>query len=446
MGQRSQGSWGGVIVTGPSAGGIADFDVEVNALSVALRDQGTAALLVTEVGPDDFSMLETRWAFERVREAVLAGEIPTYWSILPAAVSQGQRDCLVAAQERVGVGRASAIRAVKTASAGRALSRMLRERLSESMAGADGLDLAAKTSQEAAAIASPAASDLILGTSAWAAAAYARVEAMEAGRLPAWLPLGAGMERLERNLAIQPGSLNVLAAATGKGKTALALSWAFSIGVEARTPSLYLNSEMTAAELGIRLFSIGAGLSHSALRVGRPAGIARAARQASEICRDGALFVSEALGDSDPAALAALVTSHQLQHGTRVVFLDYVQRLSRWDVASRLQEWQSLNLAAKCFKTLATQRGLVVFLLAQLNGVGELAGAAGMAREADLVLHLEDLHDKSGEGPQPPVTATHALEVVKARHILSGGRIWLHMNPTTLRFAEINPTLFGGAR
>jgi replicative DNA helicase len=55
-------------------------------------------------------------------------------------------------------------------------------------------------------------------------------------------------------------TINLITATTGFGKTALALQWAYNIGVKQNIPSLYINYEMEADELTERLLACGSGV------------------------------------------------------------------------------------------------------------------------------------------------------------------------------------------
>ena len=108
--------------------------------------------------------------------------------------------------------------------------------------------------------------------------------------------------------------------------------------------------------------------------------------------------------------------------------LDYIQRV---DSDRRFETWEALVDAAKRLKNLAQELRVAVFMLAQLTEDQKLAGAKGMANEADAMLLLERAEDAAVPG------ATHRLFLYKSRHTADGVELFMRLDRRTLRMLEI---------
>ncbi len=94
-----------------------------------------------------------------------------------------------------------------------------------------------------------------------------RAEAVATGELPMGLETGFG--QIERSMGgIQPGALITLAADTGVGKTALALSMAANVADKGKSV-LFVSAEMPERELAHRLLAIKSGVPSGTIRGGR---------------------------------------------------------------------------------------------------------------------------------------------------------------------------------
>jgi replicative DNA helicase len=315
---------------------------------------------------------------------------------------------------------------LKDRTAQRKLHMLLRRGIEDLEHGAGGFTAASNIAQECVRIVAPATTNEILDTGELLSEAYKRAELMFRREVRSTLPLG--MSGLQEYLSIQPGSLNILAAETGVGKTSLAITWAWAMGIEGKIPVLYLNSEMGADELGLRMFSIGANIPYNDLRTGRSEQSLSAARAAREYFAGGKVYASRALGNLTSSQVVSLSRLYKMRGNVEVIFVDYIQRLK--DARKDRQEWQTLIEITQTLKSLATDLNAIVFAVAQLNYMGELAGAKGMANECDLVLSLSRADKPQFDGQ------THWLKVEKGRFIPTGQSFPLMMDGMTLAFDE----------
>lgn len=235
-----------------------------------------------------------------------------------------------------------------------------------------------------------------------------------------------GLPVLTQAILPQRGHLVIVAAETGKGKTALALNIAANLGARQKIPTLFANTEMAWWELAYRLYALlGAG-DLTGLRLGK-ADLERV-REVRDAFGDSKLYITDALPWAEVNEILALAREYRARHGVEVLILDYIQRL---ESSSRdLEHWEVFLQAARQLKSLAQQQDMPVFMVAQLNDGRQLAGSRGMAREADAVLVMEEVKE-------PEAFETHVITVAKSRHTRTGAKVPVMLNSETLVVEEI---------
>ncbi len=318
----------------------------------------------------------------------------------------------------------------------------LRLVLARATARADaGEDVSGEVMAELARLTTPAAANRVHTAAEMFGAAVERVRALRGNKMRACLPLG--LEAAEKALAIQPGQLVVLGGKTGSGKTAFALNitWHTAFNVLHPIPVLYLNSEMGQAEMGLRLAAISMDRNIGRLRVAPNPEDEAELEQLRQEQGGAPALVTDPLGELTAKDVIALTRYHVAHSGTEVLVVDYVQRLRDWVGRRDMSQWQTMMEITAQLKTLATDLGIVVFCLAQMNSQGELAASKGMANDADLVLALERCAEDSEDARDGPPKRfggqTHLLSVMKGRHIPSDLEFALRMEPHSLRCLEV---------
>ena len=273
--------------------------------------------------------------------------------------------------------------------------------------------------------------------------ALSRLKGLRSGEIRPCLPLG--LSEVEKSLAIQPGQLVVIGGRTGTGKTALATSMTWEIAFRRRMPLLYLNSEMDQSEMGLRMAAIGGDLHLGRLRTTPSADDEARVRTLADVHRNAPALVTQPLGSLTSNDVVALARYHHAVNRTQVVVVDYIQRLRDWVGKRDVSQWQVLMEITATLKSLATDLGLIVIALAQLNSSGELQASKGMANDADLVLSLEKCAEETDpdsrrrrEAPEATLPGqTHLLSVQKGRHVPGDITAALRMDPITLQFREV---------
>lgn len=235
-----------------------------------------------------------------------------------------------------------------------------------------------------------------------------------------------GLAKLTAAILPERGHLVIIAGETGRGKTALALNIAVNLGIRQKIPVLFINTEMSWRELVFRIYALlGAG-NLLDLRLGR-ADLEKAAYAKNVTAAGARLWITDALPWSEVGEVVALACAYRRLAGIEVLVVDYVQRLE--DRARDMEQWEVFLRAARTLKSLAQRQEMLVFLVAQLNDRGQLAGSRGMAREADAFLVLEEVEDAEGAG-------THRIVVRKSRHTASGQKILVILDQNTLAVTE----------
>ncbi len=283
--------------------------------------------------------------------------------------------------------------------------------------------------QSAAKIIVPGDGSPVKSPEEWLEGAFQAINLRQQGGGPAIFDLG--LEKVSRAASAEPGHLALLAAETGKGKTATALNIGSHLGVIQGIPTLYINTEMSWEELAIRLYAMLGDANLLALRTGtagdsdmKKVEEVRKARRAGN-----ALYITDAMPWLTHREMEALAREYAALAGIRVLLVDYIQRL---DIdRSEEESWELLLRACKRLKSLAQELSMFVVVLAQLADPDRLAGSRGMLREADVALFIEEETDSSQTG-------THRIRVVKARHSPSGAIIRLYLDRASLKIYEVS--------
>ncbi|UFS69468.1 AAA family ATPase [Geomonas sp. RF6] len=265
-----------------------------------------------------------------------------------------------------------------------------------------------------------------------AAALCRRVMKLQEGREDPDKPDGPGtgyslLDKLLRG--ISPKRMTVIAAATGFGKSTLALNLFFNL-LTARHRALFISNE-NDVDLNLdRMCGILSGLKVKDIESGNCPEIAVAFGK--EFYTTG-MFMT----DSSPRTIeeiTSLITRYVIQHKIEVAFVDYIGEISHSGDSKETEEARLARFAQKlvdCAKAL----GIHIVVMAQLNRQGnakgrptkaELAGCFKIAQKAhSLLLFWQD--DKKRD----------ILTIDKNRQGPVGLDIEMQFDRTTQRITEI---------
>jgi replicative DNA helicase len=197
------------------------------------------------------------------------------------------------------------------------------------------------------------------------------------------------------NGGFQPSELIILAAETGKGKTAMAMNIARDIAIIQKYPTLYINTEMNEKQWDTRLATIltrdHANITYSKIATGELAQGEFDTIVDYLTVMSNSEFYSVTMPELDIDGVISVTNRFKSQKDIKVLIVDYVGRMETND--KKLKEYQVMKGIAKRLKTLAQKLEITIILLAQLNGEEKLEGAKSMENEADLFFHLQEMNE-----------------------------------------------------
>lgn len=220
---------------------------------------------------------------------------------------------------------------------------------------------------------------------------------------------------------LRPGTLNILGARTGYGKTTLATDL-FHSATEKQVPALYVSLESRRLEILLSLVQKRSGVSAAAIVRGMLPDLS----YQNALRAFGELKVLPLHFEDGASGLPHLIVSIRRAaalHGVRLVVVDYLQMIENPNGGK--DRYVQVAGITRALKRLAADLGIAIYALAQLNRqpenrpggeirLSDLREADSIAHDADLVLflHRPGMNGKKGK--------RDALQVAKNR--LPGGR------------------------
>lgn len=198
----------------------------------------------------------------------------------------------------------------------------------------------------------------------------------------------------------QGGDLIMLAAKTGHGKTAFAITLSRLFSLYQDYAGFYENAEMRKRELVSRLLAPIANVDSNEIFYAKLEGsIAEQELKRNRIdnaindFENSNLFISRipSLPLHKAKGLAKQVRNRYKKLDYLVV--DYIGRMTI-EGKKNMQTWDEMYEITKQLKELAMTLNIPVFMLAQLNDEGNVEGAKKMKNECDGVLYFQPIEDK----------------------------------------------------
>ena len=191
-----------------------------------------------------------------------------------------------------------------------------------------------------------------------------------------------------------PGQLIILAAKTGKGKTAFALNLMRDIAIAQKQEALYINTEMGDEQIDCRFMALlnnddKSNFTHSDIASGNITDeqSIKITKSLDKMFNSG--FYSATVPDLTIQTLISLARRFKSQKSLKVLVVDYVGRMDTQD--PKMKEYQVLKNIAKRLKTLAQELKIAVIMLAQITDEDKLEGAKAMKNECDLMAYLREM-------------------------------------------------------
>ena len=185
--------------------------------------------------------------------------------------------------------------------------------------------------------------------------------------------------------------INIIAAPSGFGKTALALQWAWNIGVVQGIPTLYVNYEMGEDELLERMLACGSGVDLNKIQLGETDDQDNElVSKAREKLKNGKLFITGCEEKTIDHTIN-LIHQYRAQHQTQLVFIDYIGEIGRKQSEYDTHTYALYGHWVQMIKNTCSQLGMKSVLLAQLNRQG-YEGAPGPEAMGDSMQIIHKAH------------------------------------------------------
>lgn len=251
-----------------------------------------------------------------------------------------------------------------------------------------------------------------------------------------------GFRELDEHLSgLRPGSLSIVAARPGMGKTAFALNILQHVAIKKHIPAAMFSLEMTSKELAMRVISGMAGVSGHAIRSGKLSHAQwEALFRAVESYKDTPIVIDQTAGISI-SALRDRARRMQLEKHIQFIAIDYLQLMTSGSKRAATREQEVADIS-RGLKALAKDLNVPVLCLAQLNrGVetradkrpfmSDLRESGSIEQDADniMFIHREGYYDKAKDD--------HIAEIIIAKQRAGAtGTIKLHWNGATTTFSN----------
>ena len=215
----------------------------------------------------------------------------------------------------------------------------------------------------------------------------------------------SGFLELDRiTSGFQPGTLIILAARPGMGKTACGLTMARNMAMDMNLPVAFFSLEMTALELMARLLSAEAEIPTNKLK--KPGNLnmdekRRMVEKMSEM-RNAPIYIDDTAG-LDIYQLRAKCRRLKQKYGIRMVFIDYLQLMTTTgDASKNRNREQELGLVSRQLKEMSKELNIPVLAMAQFNRraddrpmgipiLSDLRESGSIEQDADIVIAIHRL-------------------------------------------------------
>ena len=198
-----------------------------------------------------------------------------------------------------------------------------------------------------------------------------------------------------------PAELTVIGARTGTGKSAFAISTALA-AAKAGAKVLFVSTEMSREQLGMRLLANQAEVSMSTLREGKGVSEAQWIRMSEQLVIRDDRQIYWLTGETYLENVIAHVRSMKARELCDIVIIDYIQQLRTFERRTA-DEWLRLGEISLKLKELAVELMIPVVATAQLNranegvdipGLDSLRGSGSLEQDADNVILLSGVGER----------------------------------------------------
>ncbi len=199
----------------------------------------------------------------------------------------------------------------------------------------------------------------------------------------------------------QKGTLDIIAARPGMGKTAFVLSMARNIAVEYHRPIAIFSLEMSAADLAMRLLSAETGFKQNQLKSGNLSDSDWSTLiNSMTALQDAPIYIDDTAGLS-LFNLRAKCRRLKKQRHIEMVIIDYLQLMTLGSEAKGGNREQEISTISRSLKALSKELEIPVIALSQLNRsvesrqaaskrpqLSDLRESGAIEQDADIVMFI----------------------------------------------------------
>lgn len=195
---------------------------------------------------------------------------------------------------------------------------------------------------------------------------------------------------------LQKSDLIILAARPSVGKTALALSMAYNMGVKNKIPVGFFSVEMSAQQLVLRLMSTHSGVNNHKIRTGTFSkdDLKKILNNLADLS-NSPIFIDDTPNLS-LIELRAKARRLKTEHKVQAIFVDYLQLIEPPKAESRERE---ISIISRTLKQIAKELDIPLIALSQLNRsvetradkkpqLSDLRESGSIEQDADVVLFI----------------------------------------------------------
>lgn len=224
----------------------------------------------------------------------------------------------------------------------------------------------------------------------------------------------------------RPGTLNILAARPGMGKTALVINIATNVACNAKRPVNIFSLEMSKSEIGNRI--LATRTDYSAKQLQRASIKLEDTKKLAASYKDLAqlpIYIDDT-SDVNPVSMLSKCKELKSQGKLGLVIVDYLQLMSMPDLGKNSSRQNEISAISRSLKILAKEMNVPVIALSQLSRgserrddhtpmLSDLRDSGAIEQDADCVMFINrNSYYKKGEAA--PEIDDADIIVAKNRH------------------------------
>ncbi len=213
----------------------------------------------------------------------------------------------------------------------------------------------------------------------------------------AFTGIPSGFQALDNMTSgFQASEMIVIGARPSMGKTALALSMIQHIAIHKKIPTGFFSLEMSATQIGQRLFSQESRIPGSKIRSGfLKLDDFKRLQEAAGRCYDAPLYVADT-PNMRMLDLRALARKMRRQHQVEIIFIDYIGLITSENYGSNIPRHEQVSEVSRSLKSLARELKIPVVALSQVTRDSEgkeptlanLRDSGSIEQDADVVMFI----------------------------------------------------------